>query len=87
MMLQGMLVLLIIVAVVVLPMAALFYGSMAFEWGFHNYPKTAAALAIVLIVALFVAGGSFSHFFPMCRVGIRGGVYCDQNQAPQNLQP
>lgn len=61
---------LIIGAAVALSMAALFYGARAFGWVMRRYPKTAAAIAVSLVLAVLFAAASFSHFFPNCRVGL-----------------
>jgi hypothetical protein len=69
-------VLLAIISVpVIAVMAAVLYGSRAFGWGFHHYPKSAAMVAFVLIVALFVAALSFNRLFPGCNFtwGMFGG--------------
>jgi len=67
---QTVLAMLIIGAVVALSMATLFYGARAFGWIMQRYPKTAAALAVSLVLAVLLAAASFSRFFPNCRVGL-----------------
>ena len=69
----------IIVAVVALPMSALMIGPTAFGWGLHHFPRTAAAIAVLLVAAVLFAATSFSYFFPTCGAGMtpfRPGNYC-----------
>ncbi len=78
-MIQGWAALLLLLAIisvaVIAMMAAVLYGSMAFGWGFHNYPKSAALVAFALIVMVFSAALSFNRLFPGCefRWGMFGG--------------
>jgi hypothetical protein len=83
---QLVLALLIIGAAVVLSMGALFYGAMGFGWIMRRYPKTAAAVAVVLVMAVLFAAGSFSHFFPNCRGGPIGQFRCYPNHTQQRPQ-
>jgi hypothetical protein len=62
------------VGIIVVPMLAIWYGSSAFGWGFHNYPKSTAAIALLLVVALVLAGATYRHFFPLCDVHLSGAV-------------
>jgi hypothetical protein len=51
-------------AVILLPMAAVMYGSIAPKLWLHRYPKFVASLILLLVVALSTAGASFSHLLP-----------------------
>jgi hypothetical protein len=66
-------VFLILIAVTVVPMAAIWYGAKVFGWGFHNYPKTAGLIAIVCVFAVVFAGLTFHRVFPNCRVALKWG--------------
>ena len=65
--------LLMIVAATLVPMAAVWYGSKAFDWGFHNYPKTAGLIALVFVIAVLFAALTFHHVFPNCQVALKWG--------------
>jgi hypothetical protein len=76
----GILNLLILVGVVVVPMAALFYGSAAIGWGFRQYPKSTFAVMVLLFLGLVVAALAFERIFPGCHnemIGLRNMVHCD----------
>lgn len=53
-------------AVVVLPIAALFYGYRALVWGFGRHPAATALTLVLLYVLLNVAWMAFGRLFPGC---------------------
>jgi hypothetical protein len=57
-----------LIAVIVLPMAALLFGVRAFSWGLRHHPNIAAALIVLGIVLVIAAGLSFPRLFPNCRI-------------------
>jgi len=57
----------LLIGIIVLPMAAIWYGSSAFYWGFNNYPGATIAIAILLACGLVIAALTFRHFYPNCQ--------------------
>jgi hypothetical protein len=74
--LQSILGVLAFAAIILLPMAAVFYASGAFGWGFRRFPKSTTAIAIVLVTAVILAGATFHRLFPRCDVQLSGIVLC-----------
>ncbi|HEX4106284.1 MAG TPA: hypothetical protein VHX92_08630 [Rhizomicrobium sp.] len=78
-MIHGWLAVIAMLAVVSLSvvalMALLLYGSMALGWGLHHYPRSAALVAGLLVIGVFMAALTFNRVFPNCNFhwGMFGG--------------
>ena len=70
------------IGIIVVPMAALLYGSRALGWGFREYPKTTFAIIVLIFLSLIFAVLGFRYFFPGCRAeyGFRNMIYCESHQ-------
>ena len=88
-MLQVIFTLMIFLAAILIPMAAVMYGSMAFGWGLHRYPRTAAMVAFLLVGTVFGGGTHlYNRIFPGCNFhwGMFGGQASWPRKCPFNLK-
>lgn len=70
---QSLLGLLTLVGVIVLPMAAVFYGWRDLGWGFRHHPSVTKAIVALLVVLPIVAALTFGRLFPGCyNASVRG---------------
>ena len=75
--LNNVLNILLFIAIIVVPMAAIFYGSAALGWGFREYPKITFAIMALIFFGLIFAVLSFHYIFPGCTatyIGLKRGV-------------
>ena len=63
---QFLIFLLLVAAVCVVPMAALFYGFQALRWGARNHPKATTVAVVFLIGLVLTAAMTIGRVFPGC---------------------
>jgi hypothetical protein len=57
-------------AVIVVPMAALWYGSAGLGWGFNNHPWVTTGILVVFVACVIFGAFALKRVCPHCTIHI-----------------